>query len=238
MNMRRLLGRLIIIAGTLICWAGSVTAQTNFSGGLHFNVGFPEGDLKDQLDRNAYGIGGQLFYSPQRSPIAIGLELGYLNYGRESRREPFSTTIPDVTVKVSTSNNIVQGFLVARVGIPNGPIQPYGDAIIGFNYLFTETKISDVDEPTENVASSVNLDDGAFAYGFGGGLMVPVYTGRANNNRPFQISIDVGARYVLGDRAQYLKEGSIRRQNGKVRYDLIESKTNMVRLHVGVMGRF
>jgi hypothetical protein len=50
MNMRRLLGRLIIIAGTLICWAGSVMAQTNFSGGLHFNVGFPEGDLKDQLD--------------------------------------------------------------------------------------------------------------------------------------------------------------------------------------------
>jgi hypothetical protein len=216
----------------------AATAQTNFSGGLHFNVGFPEGELKEQIDRNAYGLGGQFFFSPQKSLFAIGAEVGWMNYGQESRREPFSTTIPDVTVKVTTSNNIVQAFLILRAGMPIGPIRPYGDGLVGLNYLFTETKITDADDESEEVASSVNLDDAALAYGFGGGVMVLVYSGKADNERPFEVLIDIGVRYVLGNEAQYLKEGSIRREGGRVEYDLLESKTDMVRLHIGVMGRF
>ena len=53
--------RFSIIAGfatvavaILMCSASA--AETNFMGGVHFNVGFPQGDLKDQIDRNAYGI--------------------------------------------------------------------------------------------------------------------------------------------------------------------------------------
>jgi hypothetical protein len=213
-------------------------AQTNFMGGVHFNVGFPTGELKEQIDRNAYGVEGQIFYAPNRSPFAVGLEFDYMNYGNESRREPFSTTIPDVTVEVQTSNNIVQGFLIFRGHLPEGPIQPYGDVLVGFNYLFTETKIKDADDPSEEVASSTNRDDAAFAYGFGGGAMISVYTGKVENGHPLQVLIDGGARYILGQEAEYLKEGSIRRENGTVEYDLIKSKTDMVKLHIGVVIRF
>ena len=214
-------------------------AKTNFAGGLHFLAGFPQGDLKDQIDRNAYGIGGQIFYSPQRSPLAIGLDLGWINYGNESRREPFSTTIPDVTVNVETSNNIVQAFFVLRGRMPNGPIQLYGDALVGLNYLFTETKITDSD-PGDDVASSTNQDDAAFAYGFGGGLQIPIYTrgGEADSRRPLQVLLDGGLRYIFGGEAEYLKKGSIHRENGAVTYDVYKSKTDMMRLHVGVVIRF
>lgn len=222
----------------LLISMSSVFAQANFAGALDFNVGFPTGELKDQIDRDAYGIGLQIFYSPSKSPFAIGLEGGWMNYGNESRREPFSTTIPDVTVKVSTSNNIVQGFVVLRGRMPSGAIRPYGDALLGFNYLFTETKITDANNSSEEVASSVNLDDAALAYGFGGGASVLVYSGKIEKKRPFEILIDAGVRYILGQKAQYLKEGSIRREGGEVEYDLIESKTDMARLHVGVMMRF
>lgn len=235
--MSRLAKLLAAISAVLIC-ATTSSAQTNFSGGLHFNVGFPQGEFKDQIDRNAYGIGGQFFFSPQFSPFALGVEVGWMNYGRETRREPFSTTIPDVTVKVTTNNNIVQGFLSLRARVPGGPIQPYGDALIGFNYLFTETKITDADDPSEDVASSVNLDDSALAYGFGGGVMVTVHSGETGAGHPYEVMVDAGARYVLGQKAQYLKEGSIRRTGGKVQYDVIGSRTNMVRLHVGVMVGF
>ena len=222
----------------IIISSASVSAQTNFMGGLHFNAGFPQGDFKEQLDRNAFGAGAQFFYSPSRSPFAIGVELGVKNYGNESRREPFSTTIPDVTVKVETSNNMVDGFLIFRGQVPNGPIRPYVDGLVGFNYLFTETKISDASDG-DQVAKSTNQDDAVFAYGAGGGLMVQIYDGgKEEGKKPFQILLDAGMRYVIGGEAQYLKEGSIRREGGSVTYDLIESKTDMLRLHVGIVGRF
>ncbi len=220
--------------------SSTIAAETNFLGGIHFNSGFPLGEMKDQIDRNAYGIGGQIFFAPSKSPLAIGIELGYMNYGNESRREPFSTTIPDVTVNVETSNNIVQAFLVLRGQMPQGPIQLYGDAIVGLNYLFTETKITDSDLPGEEVASSTNSDDAAFAYGFGGGIMVPVFTRKLQNEdgAPIQVLLDAGVRYVMGNEAEYLKKGSIRRIDGAVIYDPVRSKTDMMRLHVGVMVRF
>ena len=236
-NILRLKILAVIVIAAAACAPGTL-AQTNFSGGLHFNVGFPQGELEEQLERNAYGVGGQIFYSRQRNPLALGLELGWMNYGNESRREPFSTTIPDVTVEVVTTNNIVQGFFVLRAGLPQGPIQPYGDALIGFNYLFTETTIKDADDPSEEVASSYNRTDAAFAYGFGGGVMISVYTGTSNSGHPFQILLDGGLRYVLGGEAEYLKEGSIRRVGGAVEYDFIKSRTDILRLHVGVMARF
>lgn len=224
----------------IFCCSSILFAGTNFSGGIHFNTGFPQGDLKDQIDRNAYGIGGQFFYAPQKSPLAIGIELGWMNYGNESRREPFSMTIPDVTVNVETSNNIAQAFLVLRGRTPQGPIQLYGDAIIGLNYLFTETKITDSDLPGDDIASTVNSDDAAFAYGFGGGILVPVFTrsSKTRDGRPLQVSIDGGVRYVFGDEAEYLKKGSIRRVDGAVIYDPVKSKTDMMRMHIGVMISF
>ncbi|HOP06469.1 MAG TPA: hypothetical protein PLF13_04170 [candidate division Zixibacteria bacterium] len=217
---------------------GSAGATQNFLGGVHFNAGFPQGDFDDQIDRNAYGLGGQIFFAPDHSPFGIGLEVGWMNYGNESRREPFSTTIPDVTVEVETSNNLVQGFLIFRGRIPNGPIRPYGDALIGLNYLFTETSIKDADEPSEDIASTTNQDDAVFAYGFGGGVMVPIFNRSADEGKPITIMLDAGLRYVLGGEAEYLKKGSIARENGTVTYDLIKSRTDMLRLHIGIAVAF
>ncbi len=238
MQQNVLIKGLVLVLLTIVISSAGVSAQYNFMGGLHFNGGYPQGDFKDQLDRNAYGAGAQFFYSPSRSPFAIGVELGVKNYGNEDRRERFSTTIPDVTVKVETSNNMVDGFLILRGQVPNGPIRPYVDGLVGFNYLFTETKISDASDG-DKVASSTNQDDAVFAYGAGGGVMVRVYDGgNSEGKKPFQILLDAGVRYVIGGEAKYLKEGSIRREGGNVTYDLIESKTDMLRLHVGVVGRF
>lgn len=228
---------LVVAFATIAVLAPLATAQTNFAGGLYFNAGFPQGDFKDQIDRNAYGLSGQFFYSPSKSPLAIGAEIGWMNYGNETRREPFSSTIPEVTVEVTTSNNIVQGFFVLRGQTPGGPIRLYGDALLGFNYLFTETKIKDVDGG-EDVASSTNQDDAVFAYGFGGGVQVPVYSSLVKNKKPLVVLIDGGLRYIFGGEAEYLKEGSIGRENGEVTYDLIKSKTDMLRLHIGVLIRF
>lgn len=214
--------------------------QTNFAGGVHFSLGIPQGELDDQIDQNAYGLGGQIFYSPQRSPLALGLDVAWMNYGTETRQEPFSSTIPDVTVEVETSNNILQGFLVLRGQMPGGPIRLYADGLVGFNYLFTQTSISDVGDFSEDIATSTNLDDATFAYGVGGGLMVPVFTRTAESGegRPLQVLIDGGVRYISGGEAEYLKKGSIRREGGDVTFDSIESETNMLTIQLGAVIRF
>jgi hypothetical protein len=228
----------LLVALVLLALCVPASAKLNFMGGLHFNGGFPQGEFKDQLNKDAFGLGGQFFYAPETSPFGIGIELGWMNYGNEKRREPFSSTVPDVTVEVTRSNNLVEGFFIFRGQVPRGPIRPYADAMVGFNYFFTKTTISNSDDPSHDVASSTNQDDAVFAYGFGGGAMVQVYDGPKRSGKPLQVFIDAGLRYVLGGEAEYLKKGSIQIEGTTVSYTKIKSKTDLLRLHVGVMFRF
>lgn len=216
----------------------ALTAKNhNFQAGLHFLAGFPQGEFEDAVDANAYGGGLNFLWSPSRSPFGIGVSLGILNYGSESRREPFSTTIPDVTVEVTASNNMFQGQMLLRAQPKRGDFRPYADALFGLNYLWTETKITDADNDAEEVASSTNQDDAALSYGAGGGIMFRIYSSTPPGDQ-FTILIDVGARYLFGGEAEYLKEGSIRRENGEVTYDVIKSETDLAMIQVGIVGTF
>lgn len=227
---------LIIVAAFLLT-AEPIQAQTNFQGGLNFIAGFPQGEFKDNVDENGFGIAGEFLFSPSTSPLGIGVSLGYMNYGEEGRREPFSTTIPDVEVEVKTTNNIVIGHLLLRAQAKKGPIRPYAEGLVGFNYLFTETKIEDVDDEDE-IASSTNLDDGVFSYGGGGGVMLQLYSSKGKKAKIWRLLLDLHVRYIVGGEAEYLKEGSIKRENGKVLFDKIKSKTDLLTAQFGVTVEF
>ncbi len=222
----------VVLAGTVMAAGGGIGM-----GGVHFQASFPQGDFKDNVDKNAYGFNAEFIYSPKKSPLGIGLSFGYGIYGSESRREPFSNTIPDVTVKVTTTNNILLGHLVLRVLPKSGDLRPYADGLVGFNYLFTETKVSDRSDGDE-VASSTNIDDGVFSYGVGGGLLVHLGTSGKDGGSIILWDLDLGARYLLGGEAQYLKEGSITIDGSNVSYDFIRSKTNLLTARMGVTVSF
>jgi len=227
---------LILVIGFLLI-ARPAQAQTNFQGGLNFIVGFPQGEFKDNVDENGYGIAGEFLYSPSTSPLGIGVSLGFMNYGEESRREEFSVYIPEVEVEVSTTNNIAMGHLLLRAQSKKGPIRPYLEGLVGFNYLFTETKIEDVDDE-EEIASSTNLDDGVFSYGGGGGVLLQLYSSKGKKAKIWRLLFDLRVRYIVGGEAEYLKEGSIKRENGKVTFDKIQSKTDILTTHLGVTVEF
>jgi opacity protein-like surface antigen len=210
--MKSTIAATVMVVGLMSTFTASAVADengTDWAGGLYFNGGIPQGEPDDNIGSNAYGIGGQFFYSPHSSRLAIGLDLSWMNYGSEKREEPFSTTIPDVTVDVTTENNIVQGFVVLRGRMPGGPIRLYGDALLGLNYLYTETSISGTGIGQEDVVSHTNQDDFAPALGLGGGVMIPVYTQDATSEgqKPFQVLLDGGARYVRGGRSRVPEEG-------------------------------
>ena len=205
--------------------------QVDISG--YFTIALPQGEFDEKVENNGFGFTGQALFSVPGSPVAIGGSFGGVIYGSETRREPFSTTIPDVTVDVETNNYILLGHLVLRIQPPTGSFRPYAEGVIGFNYLFTETTI---ESREEDIASDTNFDDGVFSYGGGGGIMFMVYEG--GGGRPVNVFVDLGARYLKGGKAQYLREGSIRREDGRVLYDIEESKTDLLAIHIGATVQF
>ena len=226
----------------VFCLAASSYAQPMFHFGGNLTLGLPQGEFGDNVESVGFGGTGFFAYSFPQSPLAVGASLGFLIYGSDTRQEPWSTTIPDVYVDVTTTNNILNGHLFLRIQPPKGAFLPYLDGLVGFNYLWTETSVKDEDEPGgEEIASSKQLSDGTFCYGAGGGLMFKVYEAPTQNTigRDLQtVYIDIGVRYLKGGEAEYLKEGSITVENGQVFYDISKSTTDIITIHLGVSFAF
>lgn len=208
-----------------------VKAQ-EFTVSLDGGVGIPRGDFRTQLDN----VGGTLAvfggYQLPGSPVMIGLDLGFMNFGIDRRNEPLSTTIPDVTVRVENSYNLFYSDLVFRIIPPSGPIRPYLDALAGFNYFYTETSIRDRRNAFEEpVISDTNFSDFAWNYGFGAGTLIKLSRGRGVGS----VYLNLSARYLFGTEAEYLQQGSISRDNrGNVFYDVSRSATDLLHIRVGV----
>ena len=235
MNVNRYL--LWTAAFILLSNAVETVQAQNIQGGIDFLVGAPQGEFRQNVQRNGYGVSGHVGFAPELNPFLIGIEIGYLNYGSEYRREPFSTTIPDVTVDVRTNNNFLALHFALRIQPNTGNFRPYIDGMVGGNYLFTTTTIENANNPSQEVASSTNISDWAFSYGGGGGFLIRLYS-RNEGGKDQEFLLDLGARYILGGELQYLKEGSIRRENGSVIYDKIRSKTDLMQFMIGIVFRF
>ena len=80
MKFRKTLFILIIIAT-----GSTIFAQ---SAGINFTLAFPQGEFKDNINRLGYGGSLQfLIFNPSPvMPASLGLNVGYINYGSESRR--------------------------------------------------------------------------------------------------------------------------------------------------------
>ena len=226
--------RLALMA-VLIFWVGGATPSRaqEIQVGVDFSTLIPRGEFKDNIDNNGYGIGAQFAVRLGRSPILVGADAGFTNYGSEERRELLSPTIPEIELKVKTNNNITWTHFMLRAQPRTGSVRPYVDGLIGFKYLFTDTEVTnEVDD--ESIASTKNLSDLTLSYGFGGGVQIRM----AEIGRGRQILFDSKLRYLRGSRADYLKKGSIRRENGTVSFDILSSRTDVLALQFGVTFRF
>ena len=214
-----------------------------FELGLGFSIGIPQGEFKRNVPELGWGGTGTIAFRIANSPLSLGGSLGFMIYGQERRKEPFSLTIPDVTVDVITSNNILLGHLLMRLSPAQGVVRPYVEGLVGFKYFWTETRIKDESDPdAEPIARSTNQQDGAFSYGGGVGLAIQVYDGRAKRadtgEGPVSVLVDLRLRFALGSEADYLKRGSIERVGETITYDLQRSKTDFMIPTIGVIIAF
>jgi opacity protein-like surface antigen len=225
----------ILALGLLLPAAAS--AGNNMQGTAWLLGALPQGEFKDNLDQNGFGLGGSFGYRFPQSPVSLGGELNYAIYGHNSRDQYFAG-LP-VRVTVETNNSIVEGLLYMRVQPPTGPVRPYVDGLVGFNYFFTSTTIKNRSNSSE-IASDTNQDDTALAYGGGGGVMFrlsqrPVEPGKSSLSA---ILLDIRARYLVGGNAEYLDPGQIRLENDQILYQIHQSKTDLLTVGVGVTFEF
>lgn len=228
--------RALVLAFVLA--AGAVSAQPTLT--VTGAVGVPQAGFRDALGRVSGGIGVGFVYQIPRTPLAVGVEGAMMTYGSEHRREPWSLTIPDVRLDVQTSNNVAQALAVVRLQVPDGPVRPYADALIGANHLFTQTDVRrEYYHGEEPLASSTNYDDTALVYGAGLGAQVRVHTDVSDGGRPYEVLIDGRVRYLAGGEASYLGRGDITRYDDGT-YDVTprRSRTDLLVPQLGVTVRF
>ncbi len=231
MKLKRILLSFLFLALLSI----GVNAQTA-SGS--FMLGLPQGEFKENVDRLGYGLQlhGTIWAPSRARPFTVGINFGYLVYGEESFRRPFSITNPDVTVNVDRRYSMMNFHLLFQVAPFQGTVRPYAEGLFGGSYIFTTTDIES-ERDFNNVASSTNFDDWAWNYGAGFGLLIQVGKDMGDVSNLF---LDLRGRYLFGNRAEYLKEGDVivDSQNGTVTYNVTESKTDLISISIGVTAYF
>lgn len=240
LDMKHIVFSLLII----LLLSVDVYAQ-EFQGSLDVGVGIPQGEFRDQSDHVGGGINLMGGYRFANSPVMLGIEFGFLNFGTDTREEPLSSTIPDLRVEVENSYNLVHGDLLLRLIAPPAGVRPYVDGLIGFNYFFTETVIRDRDDFfDEEKLSDTNFEDTALSYGFGAGMQIRLWQKEGEVTRdiedvePSSVYLNLRARYLFGHEAEYLQKGSIEVDDGEVFYNISQSNTDLLHIKIGVVVNF
>jgi hypothetical protein len=210
------------------------------SGGLNLLVALPQGEFRDNVGRAGFGLSGHFtFFKPApEAPFTFGINLGYINYGYESRKVPFNQWVPDVPVDVNRLNNLVNFHFLFQVFPIEGAVKPYLYILFGGNYIFTTTEIKN---HNEELASTTNMDDFSWSYGGGGGLLIRLTDFEPGGERmsPSTLWLDLKVRYLYGTEAEYLKEGSIEIHNdGSYTYYYSKSKIDLLSINLGVVIDF
>jgi hypothetical protein len=227
-----------VLSVSLLCVSGPLIAADRFETGLRFLLGFPAGEFRRNVDGTGVGMDVNFSYHFPRSIVSTGVSFGFLIYGSDSRMEPLSPTIPELIVKVTTTNALLLGHLFVRVQPRWGRIRPYLEGLAGFHYLTTDTSIGS-QGGYENSLSSNNYHDTIFSGGLGGGAQVLLFQlQRRDRERIFSLDLDLGVRWLRGGRAEYLKRGSIHHYNGGVTYDVYRSRTDLWLAGLGLSFSF
>lgn len=214
------------------------TAHAQVDPYLNINViaSTPQNDFDRTLGKEGLGFGLAGGIGFRNTPIAIGVDLGFLVYGIERRREPLSLTIPDIRVDVSTTNNIFNAHFVTKYQHRKGTFRPYAEGLVGLKYLFTSTSIEgsgDLDD--DGGLSDTNFDDTALSYGFGAGVDVQLWQGPTGaKKRMITVLLNGGVRYLWGSTASYLRKGAITRGEGAYTVAPSRSTTDLLVPQLGV----
>jgi hypothetical protein len=162
--------------------------------------------------------------------VAVRVQGSFINYGNETKRVCFSETVGcRVELDLTTSNNIFIIGIGPEVAVPLGTTRLYGNALAGYSYFWTDSKVGGTVE-NEPFASTTNYSDGGFAWSFGGGMEIPL--GRVSQ---LPILLDLAFSHQGNGRREYLTEGGITDgPGGSIELDVKRTEANFFLWRIGV----
>jgi len=223
-----------------------------FGGSIAFIGQLPQGEFKDEGVPTGFGLDINGLWYPSKQ-LGLGLNLGISQYGNSERQIPFNYFTDLITITEKTTNDIAYGHLLLKIVPFHGNVRPYFEGLLGIKNLSTTTKLlnenctddPDTDHDDCEIASSTNYSDNAFSYGGGGGLEVTLtsFEGDEDSNIDGVLSFYINVRYMVGDEAEYLKEGAITFSNpsdGPVQttFSPSTSKTDVLQISLGLNFNF
>lgn len=234
----RHLGICFGMAGLLM--GGAAKAQWEF--GVGFQGAFPKEELKDHVDDEGVGLSAHFGYSVRESPVMVGMEFGFINYGSTTADGPFLRGGHDID-EIETTNNIVTAHMLFRIQPQMGGFSPYAEGLLGFKHFFTTTKVRydwDWDDwDDDDTEWDEEFDDTTFSYGLGAGFLASLNGPRVGERRRgTEVLLHMGARYLLGSEAEYVAEDSVMIEDGHVIYDVVKSDTDLLTVNMGLVFRF
>ncbi len=195
--------------------------------GLSYSNSIPTGGFDDGLDGPVGGFsinaGGRI----PETPFYIGLNLSSFYYGFYNSDD------------YGYNEKFFNGF--DRIGvftrlIPNEDFfRIYLELFCGITYIYTGEDLSLTalfNTLNEEYASYYLSEDVAFYYGPGAGVRIPLIDSREKN---FEVAIEIGAGYVIGTKADYIRSGVYYEDQGSYYEDWIHSSTSGLQLSFGLV---
>jgi len=183
-------------------------------GSLSFSLGLPQNEFQENTD--ATGFGGDLSFAfpfQKGVPVYFGLDLNYMVYGSNRQNLDLAAEIRDgngallaslpIPLRIVNTNSLFGTHAFVRAMAPFSGVQPYAEALFGFRYISTSTRIEDrsdelrwASDPDESnlISRQTVLDDWILSYGFGGGFFVKIAP---------KVYLDLRANFFKGQRAEY-----------------------------------
>lgn len=229
----------ILFASALLFVAPSAVAAQNYREvdefprrpsamvGINLQLAFPQGEFAEFVN-TGYGIGGNLtFLLGQKRQVGVRIFGSWIEYGRSTETLAFPG-LPGLFVDLTTSNSIYSFGVGPEFHLTSGAVRPYLQGAIGLSNFVTSTSAEGTDD-VDPFASSTNFNDWTVAYYGGGGVMFQVSHGKN------PVFLDGGLRLQSHGRTRYLREGSLEtNDDGDIVLDPVESKTDLLVMHLGV----
>ena len=191
-----------------------------------FLAGVPTGPFGKNVGTSP-GVAVDFTARVGQTPVSVGAAFDYLLYGAETRRIALFPAVPEVLSDVNTTNNLIRTHALVRVQPPSGRVRPYGEGLVGFNYVWTQTS---VDLGYEGGgASTTHLGEFAPSFGAGGGITIGLWGGHAA-----RLGLDIGLRYLTGGAIDYLTPGDLQRDENGVTFEPTRSPATLFGAQFGI----
>jgi len=223
-----MLKHLLLLVIFLLLFEISSFAQPSAS--LYFTTAIPRGDYKD-YNPNA-GFGGIMeffFFSPSElTPYGLGINLSYIGYGVHLLEDPESE---ELEMSFNKANNFASAHILFQIAPYSGSVRPYVETLFGGSYIFSRTEVG-----YDYYKATLWVDDWAWSYGGGVGLKFLAHGDPFFNQG--SVYLDLKVRYLLSTTTTYLDRNSVAFYDGEVHYNLINSKTDMLTVSLGLFFYF